>query len=185
VSKINEIKTSDFVKRQTKESRFSHTDLSWDELATLTACYMWNSVEGYKDGVKLVKVPSEGFYSAVANVSDVVDWEEVFEARQEGEVPVRTRVGIVEKKPNAAHVDIVLYRCDVLAEDVDYVKEGDHEWEIISINARLTDKPHPIPPITMARNFLTMKGGTKAEYSAEEFAESIWFWNSHCLTKER
>jgi hypothetical protein len=182
---MNEIKTSDFVKRQVRESRFSHTDLNWKELETLTSCYFWLGKTGYKDGVMLIPVPSEGFYSAIAKVSDVLEWEEVFESRQEGEVPVRTRVGIVEKKPEASHVDIVLYRCDVLAEDADYVQVGDHKWEIISINARTTEKPHPIPPITMARNQLEERGGTSAHYTSEEFAESIWFWNSHCLTRER
>lgn len=177
---------SEFVKRQTKTSRFSHTDLSWEELVQLTKENFNNHTEGYRNGVKLVHVPANGFYCAVGKVSDVKEWEEVIESRQEGEEPVRTRYGIVDKKPEAKYVDIVLYRDFVLDEDEDYdITKSEGQWEIISINARTEEEPYPIPPMTMARNFLVEKGGTKGEYTAEEFAKSIWFWNKHCLVKER
>ena len=178
------VKTSKFVKRQTSYSRFSHTTHSWDELAELTEKHIDNNISGRK-GVILVQVPSKGFFSALAKVEDVTEWIEVYEARQEGEEKVMTRHGVVDKKPEAHFVDIVLYHVDVLAEDEDYVKEGDHEWEIISINARVEEEPAPVPPITMSRNYLVEKGGTKVEYSAEEFAKSIWFWNQHCLVCEK
>jgi hypothetical protein len=63
------------------------------------------------------------------------------------------------------------------------------DWDIVSINARCFDEPAPIPPQTMARNQLANTedgvGGTKADYSADEFAKSIVFWNTHTLIRER
>lgn len=177
---------SEFVKRQTKESRFSHSDYTWEEIAEMAMSEFGEAVDGYREGVCLVPtVSGDNFYCAVGKVEDVVEWEEVYEARQDGETKVRTKYGIVDKKPEASHVDLVLYHVDVLAEEEDYIRHGDHEWEVISINARTTEDPYPIPPMTMARNFLVKKGGTKAEYTAQEFADSIWFWNRHCLVKER
>ena len=32
-------------------------------------------------------------------------------------------------------------------------------------------------PVTMARNFLEKPGGTFAPYTAQQFAEAIWFWS--------
>jgi len=87
-------------------------------------------------------------------------------------------------------VDIVLYHKNVLAEDPDHVPVEGAEWEIVSINCSLYDYDLPMTPQTMARNQLADdpehgKGGTKAEYSGDEFAKSIIFWNTHTLIRER
>jgi len=34
----------------------------------------------------------------------------------------------------------------------------------------------PMDPLTMARNMLEKPGGTYCDYSALEFAESVWYW---------
>jgi hypothetical protein len=186
MSHINVVKASEFVKRQTKDSRFSHSDHSWDDVVEMTNSHLYSGEyeAGYREGVVLVQVPSNGFYSAIAETKDVIEWVDVYEARQEGEEPVHTRVGVVDAKPEALFTDIVLYHVDVLAEDDDYIRSGDHEWEIVSVNCRLQEYPIPIPPMTMSRNFLANKGGTLAEYTALEFADSIWYWGTHCLVKE-
>jgi hypothetical protein len=59
--------------------------------------------------------------------------------------------------------------------------ETDSDWEIISINARATVDDEPLTPMAMARNFLEFTGGTKAEYSAEEFAKSIVYWSNKAM----
>ena len=40
----------------------------------------------------------------------------------------------------------------------------------------------PMDPYTMARNFLHLKGGTKGDFTAEQFAQSIVYWNNHAMT---
>ena len=118
-----------------------------------------------------------------------METEIVFESRREGEKPYKKTITFGKKQP-AKHVDVVLYRKDVLEEDsLNKDELTGAEWEIVSVNARITKEPLPIPPQTMARNQLADTedgaGGTKADYSGDEFAESIMFWNTHCLIRER
>ena len=90
----------------------------------------------------------------------------------------------------------MLYRRDVLLEDYERERsEGrdakledfvgtDCEWELVSINARPTPEPEPLTPDTMARNFLELPGGTKADYTAEEFARAILYWSCRAMLGE-
>jgi hypothetical protein len=83
------------------------------------------------------------------------------------------------KKQLAKYVTFVCYRADVL--EVDGERETDADWEIVAIKARVTEEEEPMDPYTMARNFLHLKGGTKGDFSAQQFAESIVYWNNHCM----
>jgi Protein of unknown function (DUF3228) len=56
------------------------------------------------------------------------------------------------------------------------------EYELIAILAHPTGQEAPMDPLTMARNFLVKKGGTKGDFSAQQFAESIWFWSQHAMS---
>ena len=42
-----------------------------------------------------------------------------------------------------------------------------------------------MPPVTMARNMLEKEGGTKSVYTAEEFAEAIYYWSQRIRIKEQ
>jgi hypothetical protein len=54
-----------FVKRQTPESRFSHYAGTWDEL-TQSVWWQWHTHRtGYREGVALVTVEPDRFYSGV------------------------------------------------------------------------------------------------------------------------
>ena len=54
------------------------------------------------------------------------------------------------------------------------------DWELISINAIPEgENTMPIAPVTMMRNQLNLVGGTKALYSAEEWANSVLFWQKY------
>jgi len=209
------IKASDFVKRQIKESEFSHFDGSWEELERMTIdshhpfeCeFYWKELEdmvessvtvksnvraGYRDGVVLVSIHKcyhHMFWSSVVPITDDIEFETVFEARRPGEKPYKKSVAYGKKVP-AKRVDIVLYRKDVLEEDpIDRDKLTGADWEIVSINCSPTENELPMMPSTLARNQLADtefgKGGSKANYSGDEFAKSIVFWNSHTMVKER
>lgn len=75
----------------------------------------------------------------------------------------------------ARFVDIVLYSREVLLENGGEVS-GDYDWEIVAILARSVEK-EPMNPLTMARNMLELPGGTKSVYTAQEFAESVYYWS--------
>ena len=71
-----------------------------------------------------------------------------------------------------------MYRHDVLAENNENTTLC--EWELISIHAVPEGvEEMPMGPITMMRNQLERKGGTKALYSSNEWAKSVEFWQKY------
>lgn len=175
------IGVNSFVTRQTADSKFSHYSGSWEQLASLVEGHFSEAKQGYRDGVMLVPVPSEGFFSGVVEVTPDTMLKATFEARRKDEEPYLQVVALGGAKLPAQSVDIVLYRRDVLLEEGPDNVSTDAEWEIISINARPTVEPEPLTPMAMARNMLELPGGTKAEYSAEEFASSIVYWSKRAM----
>jgi len=130
------IKLNEFVKRQTKESEFSHFNGTWDQLINkvIRNFEAGRITPGYRDGVILVQVEPDDFFSAVVELEEGDKIEGEFKRRREGEEP-RLSYRVTNKgKQQAKAVDVVLYRHDILAEDNDNSTEA--EWEVISINAR-------------------------------------------------
>lgn len=184
------VECSEFVKRQTPESGYSHFDGSWEELAEIAAKYLNTGLakEGYKKGVMLISIPKKDdfenpllkrFYSATVHIKKDTKLTVSHAPRQRGEAAFLRVSAKAEKQPASA-CEIILYHADVLSEDDD--RSTGAEWEVIAIKARSSREEEPMDPYTMARNFLHMKGGTKAEFTAEQFAKSIVYWNNHCMT---
>lgn len=181
----NTVKCGEFVKRQTPESGYSHFEGTWEELERRTEYCMsrhYNVTPGYRDGVILVNVywapPDKQFYSAVVKLDENSKLTANYAPRREGEAPF-LRVSAKATKQLAKHASVVLYRKDVLEENNE--RETDADWEIVCIKARVDDEEEPMDPYTMARNFLHLAGGTKGDFSAEDFAKSIVYWNNHCM----
>lgn len=172
------IAMSDFVKRQTKESRFGYFNGTNEELLTLISDNFYLAKDGYRDGVILIPLSPNKFFTSMCKVEKDSILETKVVARVEGEQPVRVTTIKNAKKVPAKYVDIVLYRKDVLAENNE--NSTDADWEVISINASLVENM-PMHFTTMARNMLNKQGGTKAEYSGQQFAESIWFWKDYVM----
>ena len=168
-----------FVKRQTKSSKFSHFDGSWEELEQLTKDNFAKATPGYKPGVLLVPVPADRFKSGVVEINPETQFHVAYAPRREGEDPYLQIAAKGGNKSQAKYVNIVLYSHDVLAENNE--NDTDADYEIISINARPTEGEEPLPPITMARNMAGLVGGTKASYTAEQFVESILYWNKRAM----
>jgi len=175
----------EFVKRQTPESGYSHFDGPWEKLEDIVTRRL-NRPEwfdeihaGYRDGVILVDMPAEYFYSAIVKLNEDSKLKANYAPRRLGEDPF-IRVSAKAKKQPAKFAQVVLYRHDVLAENNE--RETDAEWEIVCIKARVTEEEEPMDPYTMARNFLHLAGGTKGDFTAEQFAKSILYWNNHCMT---
>lgn len=173
---------SEFVKRQTPESGFSHFDGTWEELEDLVF-YIWSIYpdkvrKGYRKGVVLIDLPADKFYSGIVSLTEDTKLVSDYAPRREGEAPF-IRTAAIGKKQKAKHASVVLYHKDVLSENNE--RSTSAEWEIICIKARVSEKEEPMDPYTMARNFLQMKGGTKGDFSAQDFAESIVYWNNHAM----
>lgn len=135
---------------------------------------------GYRDGVVLVRVPAEGFFSGLVRLQPGDSLQAEFKARREGEDPF-VNVRALKAPQPAGHVEIVLYSHAVLAEDNEASDDDPEAWEVISVNAQPAPGDVPMDPMTMARNMLGLAGGTKAEFSAEQFAQSVLFWSQHVM----
>jgi hypothetical protein len=177
---------SEFVKRQTPESGYSHFEGTWDRLEQMVTHWFYNNPShwfqaepGYKDGVVIQNLPAQFFRSAIVELDEHSKLTANYAPRRDGETPF-IRVSAKAKKQQALFASVVLYRHDVLEENNE--RTTDAEWEIVAIKARVSLEEEPMDPMTMARNFLHMKGGTKGEFTAEQFAQSIVYWNSHCMT---
>lgn len=163
-----------FVKRQTARSKYSHFDGTWEELANLVEDNLDKQTPASRPGVVLVPLDPKGFWSATMQVTPSTALKTSFAARQEGELPFIGISAVNGEKMPAQAVEIVLYSHDALAENNE--NETDLPWEIVSINARATPAPEPMHPLTMARNMLQLPGGTKCEYTGQQFAEAVHYW---------
>lgn len=101
--------------------------------------------------------------------------------RQEGEdayIEVHGRGKTLPVK----YAKVVLYSAEALLEN-NGERSGDYDWEIVAILAGPWDN-EPMSPLTMARNYLQKPGGTYAPYTAQQFAESIYFWSQFVKVKK-
>lgn len=180
----------EFVKRQTRESGYSHFEGTWEELEEIAAQLLNTGFvsPGYRDGVILISMPEQDgwrnpvlnrFRSAVVDLNENSKLKANYAPRREGEAPF-IRVSAKAKKQVAKYASLVLYRHDVLAEN--HERETYAEWEIVAIKARTSKEEEPMDPYTMSRNFLHLTGGTKGDFTAEQFAKSIVYWSNHCMT---
>jgi len=164
--------------RHTKESQYSYFDGHEYELLALVYGGFNHATPGYRDGVILVPVAPDGFYSSTIQLKEGDKLAGEFSARREGEDP-RKHVWVVDgEKIPAKRVEIVLYSHETLAEDND--NEADADWEIVSINACPTTEEQPIPPGTLLANHFGLSGGTDTKMSAEELvaelAKRVPYW---------
>lgn len=170
---------SDFVRRQTAASRFTHFDGPWSEVVSRTVADFNRQTLGYRDGVVLVPLRDvSGFQSGVVTLVEGDTLVGKYEARLDGEEPRKsTSVEGGEKLP-CKGVEVVLYRADVLAEDPTHVPKGD--WEIVSVNGNPCEGPMPIAPMTLLHNHFGSTGGTDTGLSdadlVAQLRESFEFW---------
>lgn len=189
--KIPLVGVSEFVKRQTADSTFTHYFGTWEELRRLTE----NSLKygepqpGYRDGVVLIDVCTDKFctytnYPMFEEMGLSAEWAKTPGREHE---PAKLQVKILEPKIPCKFVDIVLYKKEVLEEDGDEATGA--TWDIVSINGRLNDKIPPMKALTIVRNWLHLPGGTKmkgktAEDVLEMLCESILYKNGIKYQKE-
>jgi hypothetical protein len=181
---------NDFVRRQTAESEFTHFEATFEVVANLAREFFNEAKPGYKDGVCLVPVPPEGFYTGVVELTEGDVLVGKYRARRPGEEPRKAVHAAREgawaegrSKSPAVAVDVVLYRKDVLAENGENTTDCD--WEIVSINGRITVEDQPSHPDTLIANHFGLSGGTLTGMSPEEFEaalrESVLYWKNKAM----
>lgn len=173
-------------KNNARNSGNSYTTLSENEVVDLvTRCFpMARPGQSETDLSRkiLVPVPCESFYCPPKMPLVLgMNIKSVTKVRQEGEDPY-VESYITEKEAvrygfreiPAKYVDIVCYHKDALT-DNGGERSSESDWEIVAILAT-TGAYEPMNTLAMARNYLEKPGGTKTDYSAKDFAESVYYW---------
>ncbi|RDJ34999.1 MAG: DUF3228 family protein [Crenarchaeota archaeon] len=130
----------------------------------------------------VVPVRPDGFFMSSTELREGLPLRAEVTQRQEGEdLYIETYLDADDAKmmgidyEPAGHVRIVCYHKEALTEN-DGERTTNCDWEIVCVLASRVGQ-EPMLPLAMARNFLEKPGGTKSVYTAEEFAESIYYWS--------
>lgn len=178
------VAVNNFVKRQISGSGKTYSPtLSFQEIAQHASDQLSKGIykQGYRDGVILIQVDKillKHFVCPFTKINKDTKLTSKIVQRRENEEPyIQTRA--VNGRPlKTGNVDLILYRHDVLAE----TNENDTsiEWELISFHAIPKGVTYmPMGPVTMMRNQCQLPGGTKANYTSEQWAESVKFWQKY------
>jgi len=178
------VAVNDFVLRQKEGSGKSFTNkLSFQEIADHAEQQMVLGVfkEGYRKGVRIIDVDASlthEFMCPFVRIDAKTKLLAKHVQRREGEkyyIQIRAKSGELLR---AGKVELILYHHDVLSENDEHTT--DFEWELISFHAIPEGVDYmPMGPVTMMRNQLELPGGTKANYSSEDWAKSIEFWQHY------
>ena len=179
-----QLEVNDFVRRQVEGSGKTYAkDLTFEEIVNHASDRFASGYfrEGYRDGVVIVEAADEmtsHFVCPYVKIDQTTELKAESFRRQEGEEPyIQIRAAIGSPLP-VGKVEFILYRHDVLAENNE--NTTDAEWELISIQAVPEGVDQlPMGPVTMMRNQLELPGGTKANYSSEQWAEAVRFWQKY------
>ena len=175
------VAVNEFVRRQTKESGKSFSSqLSFKDIALHAELQMSAGYfkEGYRQGVRIVAAAADitkQFTCPFVKIDAATELSAKYVQRRPNEkyyIQVRAKTGTLLP---AGKVELILYHHDVLAENDEQSTTA--EWELISFHALQEGiNQMPMGPVTMMRNQLELPGGTKANYSADEWAYSVKFW---------
>jgi hypothetical protein len=140
---------------------------------------------GKETGIRLYNVGAsdmEGFHCGIVPITTETVLRTTFAAR-EGitEAPWKKTVAIGKKTQGVSAV-LGFYSHELLARKNE--NSTDCDWELVFYNVEPTKTRSPLSPENMARNFLDLPGGTKQDYTARQFAESIVFYATHARLAE-
>jgi len=128
--------------------------------------------------VVIVPVDPAGFVSSTVKVDETTTLHAVYDRRQAHEEGF-VRVTASGEREAVRYASVVLYSADTLLENGG-ARSGDFAWEVVCLIAGPA-ADEPMDPLTMARNMLEKPGGTYCAYTAEQFAEAIWYWAGRAI----
>ena len=150
-----------------------HTDT--DVVALVRA--NWSSAtpgDGEKDLKRkvVVPIPAENFYTTSVPIEkDMVLHSEVYSHNKHFAIKTVAEANAVP----ANFVSVVCFSADTVLENFGQ-RSCSSEWEIIVLLASQVQR-EPMHFLSMARNMLEGTGGAESNYSAKEFAESVYYWS--------
>lgn len=185
---MEKVGVNEFVRRQIKGSGKSYAiNLTFEQIAEHAKSQMAAGKfrKGYREGIRIVVCAPElntSFVCPFTKIDENTELVAHIVRRQPAEEPY-IQIRAINCKPQpTGKVELVLYSHDVLAENNEQSTHA--EWELISIHALPQGVENmPMGPVSMMRNQLELTGGTRAQYTADEWAESIRFWQRYAAVE--
>ena len=186
------VHTNNFIKRQTTDSRFSHTTKSMEELAAEVLTNIDMATPSTFQPLAL-EVPIDPAHcrTSIVTLEANDKLRASFEVRRTNESPrkvIEAQPGTVQsgQKIPAQSAYVVLFPSTLLSETGDNELEPvDGNWEMISLNASPTTSDTPIAPDTLMHNHFGSDGGTATGLSDADFVaalrESFTFWKDKAM----
>ncbi len=172
---------NEFVRRQTRDSEFSHYEGGLSDVLTLAMEHWPIAVEENGHPIMCVTVPAAGFFCGVVKVTADTKLESSLTRRQEIEEGYIKTVALGAEKIPGVEAVLIFYSHATLAIKDEQTFE-DAEYELISMNVNEEKGAQsPETPEAMARNFLDKPGGSKRDYTARQFAEAIDYWKDRVM----
>lgn len=177
---------SSFVRRQTKESPYTHWN--FDDKTLFNRLKHFNKMyPGYRTGVEIVEIDPAKVHSSQKTLVDGDVLIGKYSSRQPGEAP-RKSYYVRSPKLEARSCFVVLYHHDVLKEKNE--NESECDWEVVAVLASSTADPEPPPmdPDTLIANHFELSGGTATKMSSDDFVaalkQSVLYWKDRAMCEQ-
>lgn len=122
----------------------------------------------------VVPVPPEGFVGGTVLLTESTQVRAEVTRRQPEEDPYVRLLAEGEPEP-VRYAAVVLYSKDRLLENGGR-RSSSADWEIVSLIAAPRED-EPMHPLTLARNYLGMPGGSPMRVTVDELAEATYYWS--------
>lgn len=181
---------NDFVKRQTKPD-FVGTKISTAELENLRKkaeqeINAGKDKQGYAPFVRIVSIRDPKILCSIAKIipenKKFLKTEKT--KRREGEEEYEHHFFEAKniKGMPSHHVNLILYTREQLEKEKE--KNTGSDFDLISVNAEMSEKGAPLTPETMRRNIKGPEaGGSGHQHTEQEISHAEGFWDNHALIK--
>jgi len=163
----------------------SHYEGSLSDLVFMAGNDWANAIEqfdtdGQPTGVWMYHVRPDsmtGLMTGIVPIGPNSDLRTTVESRGTLDEEAWKKTVAIAKKTQGVSAVLGFYSHETLARKNE--NSTDCDFELVFFNVEPTKRPSPPSPENMARNYLDLDGGTKMNYTARQFAESIAFWAVH------
>lgn len=163
-----------------ENSGFSYTTMSYEELIAEIS-KNWKNRRPGKGEISLdrkvvVPISNEKVFGVYTKIKPGMKITSEVVQRQVGEdYYIENTLDSPTERIQNSFAKVVLYSREALLENNGSCST-DADWEVVCLISTDVDD-EPMQPLAMARNMLEKAGGTSSTYSAQEFAESIYYWS--------